>query len=134
MKRTFGVMACFLLLAACATSYRPYSILGGGGWRDVQLADDTFKVTFEAGGASGRTHNEVYRLDDAWLLRFGYHNGKNRFQDGTLIHAELIESPRHVWVAPPTNFSGVWITYFVNGQKADETAFTDGNRGVLDKK
>jgi hypothetical protein len=55
MKRTFGVMACFLLLAACATSYRPYSFLGGGGWREVQLADNTFKVTFEANGYTSDT-------------------------------------------------------------------------------
>ena len=50
MKRFFGVIACLLLMAGCATAYRPYSFLGGGGWREVQLADNTFKVTFEANG------------------------------------------------------------------------------------
>src|SRR5882724_6813468 len=55
MKRTFGVKACVLSLTACATAFRPYSFLGGGGWREVQLADNTFKVTFEANGYTSDT-------------------------------------------------------------------------------
>ena len=31
-----------------------------------------------------------------------------------------------MWVEPPTNFTGLWVTYFVNGNKAREIDYEDG--------
>jgi hypothetical protein len=50
MKKKLIACICIALLAGCATSYQPYSYLGGGGYRDVQLAENVFKVTVEANG------------------------------------------------------------------------------------
>jgi antitoxin component YwqK of YwqJK toxin-antitoxin module len=33
-----------------------------------------------------------------------------------------------VWVEPPPNFTGLWTTYRVNGQKSDELHYKDGKR------
>jgi hypothetical protein len=53
-----------LFLVGCATSYRPYSYFGGGGYRDVQLAENVFKVTVEANGYTSNS-----RATDLALLR-----------------------------------------------------------------
>ena len=84
-----------------------------------------FNVTVEEGSGTGQGHTVGYRLDDAWLLRCSYRN-RGHLLDGTLIRSELIQRVRHVWVEPPTNFTGVWITYFANGQKAQEINYKDG--------
>ncbi|MCO5053975.1 MAG: hypothetical protein M9920_16990 [Verrucomicrobiae bacterium] len=43
-----------------------------------------------------------------------------------LFERTLSPSLRNVWVAPPTNFAGIWITYFVNGQKSHQIHYDDG--------
>lgn len=48
------VMASTMLLAACATSYQPYSYFGGGGYKDVQLSANSFKITVEANGYTSK--------------------------------------------------------------------------------
>jgi len=55
MKRAVTTISLSFLLFGCATSYRPYSYFAGGGWKDVQLAESTFKVTFEANGYTSKT-------------------------------------------------------------------------------
>lgn len=48
--KKFAGSFCCLFLAGCATTYQPYSYFGGGGYRDVQLGENVFKVTVEANG------------------------------------------------------------------------------------
>lgn len=48
MKNSLAGSLFCLLLAGCATAHQPYSYFGGGGYRDVQLAENVFKVTVEA--------------------------------------------------------------------------------------
>jgi uncharacterized protein len=43
-----------------------------------------------------------------------------------LLHHALIEQMRHVWIEPPADFTGVWITYFVNGQRSHEIHYRNG--------
>jgi len=50
-----------------------------------------FRVTSEAGAASGDSHYQEYRLDDAWLLRCALSHGNQGPRDGTLISAELLD-------------------------------------------
>jgi len=64
MKNKLLMASCCLVLASCATSYQPYSYLGGGGYRDVQLAENVFKVTVEA-----NAYTSSDRATDLALLR-----------------------------------------------------------------
>lgn len=64
MKNNLLWLLCSLLLAGCATGHQPYSYFGGGGYRDVQLAENTFKVTVEANGYTSNS-----RATDLALLR-----------------------------------------------------------------
>jgi hypothetical protein len=66
---------------------------------------------------------ESYRLDDAWLLRCSYQEFGS---SDVLLSHELIESLRYVWIEPPAGFTGVWTTYFVNGQRSHEIQYRDG--------
>jgi hypothetical protein len=81
-----------------------------------------FNVTTEFGVSSGQSFKESYRLDDAWLLVCAY----RRSTPDTLLRHDLVESVRRVWVDPPQDFTGVWTTYFVNGQRSHEIHYSDG--------
>jgi hypothetical protein len=63
--------------------------------------------------------NKAYRLDDEWIVVCW-------FRGDILAGRTLDLSLRIVWVDPPTNFSGIWITYFVNGQKSHEIHYKSG--------
>lgn len=52
------------MLASCSTPYQPYSYFGGGGYKDVQLAENVFKVTVEANGYTSSS-----KATDLALLR-----------------------------------------------------------------
>lgn len=80
-----------------------------------------WQVTVESGPAAGGSHSEFYRLDDRWVLWCWYRN-----VDNTLIDRALREDMRHIWVPPPPDFTGVWITYFVNGQPSHEIHYKAG--------
>src|SRR5436190_2090022 len=75
----------------------------------------------QGGIADGGSHMEEYRLDHAWHLRCWFHNEGNILREVTLI-----ERMRNVWVAPPPEFTGEWITYFVNGQQSHIIEYQSG--------
>ncbi len=83
-----------------------------------------FNVTLEGGGGSGIMETERYRLDDLWLVECGF---MRTVTNSILISRELTQRLRDVWVAPPSKFTGTWITYYVNGQPSNKTRFKDGN-------
>ncbi len=89
---------------------------------DVQELLRPLKLHAERGmenGLGGPVLTEQYRLDDLWVLGCSYRNG-------VLLKRKLSEQLRHVWVDPPAGFTGVWTTYFVNGQPSHEIQYKDG--------
>jgi hypothetical protein len=83
-----------------------------------------YKITPMGGAGSGTSYSQSYQFDDAWMLICWF----REFQGGNdvLLDRQLSPSLRYVWVNPPTNFSGTWITYYVNGQKSHEIHFDQG--------
>ncbi|MCP5523807.1 MAG: hypothetical protein H7A46_21500 [Verrucomicrobiales bacterium] len=79
------------------------------------------KVTPGPGGASGAVHWEAFRLDDLWILECSYN------PNGRLFARRVYEMMRFVWVPPPANFSGIWTTYYVNGQRQSEIQYEGGH-------
>lgn len=75
----------------------------------------------EGGIGSGGSHMEQYRLDHTWQIRCWFHNEGN-----ILREVELMERLRYVWVDPPPEFTGEWITYFVNGQPSHIIEYQSG--------
>jgi antitoxin component YwqK of YwqJK toxin-antitoxin module len=67
-----------------------------------------------------------YQLDDYWVLGCEFNN--NDYQKLILEKWKVMPRWRDVFILPPTNFSGVWITYYANGQKANEEHYKDGMR------
>lgn len=63
MKNKLIGLLC-LFIASCATQYQPYSYFGGGGYREVKLAENVFKVTVEANGYTSSS-----KATDLALLR-----------------------------------------------------------------
>lgn len=64
---------------------------------------------------------EYYRLDDLWRLKCRFHRFNN-----TLLERKLTQALQCIWVATPPRFTGVWTTYYANGQKAHEIHYKDG--------
>ena len=75
----------------------------------------------EGSCAGGGSYSESYRLDNEWLLVCWFQNVGN-----TLIDRQLTRSMKHVWTAPPKDYTGKWIVYFVNGQKSHEIDYRNG--------
>jgi len=85
-----------------------------------------FNPTYELGDGNDRDFDELYRLDDLWVIRLSFHTPANK--PDTLSGCELLESMRDVWVEPPPNFTGTWVIYYVNGERSSETHYRDGRR------
>jgi hypothetical protein len=79
-----------------------------------------YSVKMEGAIGGGGSRTELYRLDDLWVLRCDYGRSSGLFA------SELIEQVRYVWVAPAADFTGVWITYYVNGQRSHEIQYRNG--------
>jgi hypothetical protein len=65
---------------------------------------------------SGGTGNRLWRLDDYWTVVVHYYYPDRMHEMRPSLHgrARIVEAKR------PTNLTGTWITYYVNGQKAHE--------------
>jgi hypothetical protein len=69
-----------------------------------------------------------YRCDEAWILQCDYrYQGPYRGKE-TLYDWRLKLSPIYFAVKAPTNFTGTWIEFYINGQKCLETVMKDGVR------
>lgn len=96
------------------------------------------------GLSSGNTEVKTYRLDHLWTLNCSFTNDTESKINAGLSHVALREQLQNVWVEPPTNFTGVWRTYWANGQPSHEvqlkdaqpeglltTFYTDGSKAVV---
>jgi len=86
------------------------TITNGMGEAEVLRRLSPLKVKPDEGGVNA-AYILSYRLDDAWQL-----NCRFSKKDGVLFDRKLELSLRTVWVEPPTNFTGMWVTYRANGQ------------------
>jgi len=73
------------------------------------------------GMGGGGSYQQSYRLDDLWLVECCFTNSDNK-----LFLIRLYAFLRSVWVPPCPHFTGVWVTYFLNGQKSHEIHYKDG--------
>jgi hypothetical protein len=80
-----------------------------------------YKVTPEDEDVWSNSLHEAYRLDDGWILFCSY-----QMKNGVLADRILVSSVPSIWSAPPTNFTGTWGTYYVNGQKSHEIQYQGG--------
>lgn len=73
----------------------------------------------EGGAGTGSYESRLFRLDDLWVLELSS-------ERDLVVGCQLREQMRDVWILPPTNFSGVWRTYWINGQRSAEVHVKDG--------
>lgn len=66
MKRVFllGVVTIALLAGGCASTYKPNGSFSGGGFEDIELAPNYFRITFK-----GNAHTGQEKAHDFALLR-----------------------------------------------------------------
>src|ERR1051325_1216761 len=86
---------------------------------------DHFGVSPTSDVGTGREFSS-FCLDDRWTLTCWFQPSRGTKEGDTLTRCRLSEQVRWVWVDPPANFTGVWITYFVNGQPSSEIEYKDG--------
>ena len=79
-------------------------------------------IKCEIGIGGGIVEGKSCRLDDLWMLEWSY-----RSTDGIIEGCRIHEEMRDLWIVPPSNFTGIWTTYFVNGQKSHEIHYKDGS-------
>lgn len=101
----------------------------------------------QAGSISGNL-NVQYRLDGLWVIDTWFTNSYSNegsikeekqepsqatpvspvsFINRALSRVELQERLRDMWIEPPTNFTGVWKTYWVNGYPHYQIQYKNGH-------
>jgi len=79
-----------------------------------------------AAGGGGTTKS--YRLDGAWVVwvASAHDSRKSGDEATTVIKIWLEERLEEVWIKPPEAFTGVWTTYYINGERSHEIHCVDG--------
>jgi len=88
---------------------------------DVEKATLAIQAIFVSAIGMGEYSEDAYRLDDEWIL-------KCRFVDGKLTRHGLERWPKGPFVMPPENFTGRWVLYYINGQKSGEWDYKNGRK------
>jgi hypothetical protein len=88
----------------------------------LKLLPPFVKGSENSGISEGDSHVVIYRLDYHWMVRIAYRNA-----DKVIAPPELLKGALQVYVAPPKGFTGTWVTWHVNGQKAHEFQYKDGH-------
>jgi hypothetical protein len=78
-------------------------------------------------GFGGLGEGRTYRLDDYWCLGCNFNNNDPNCL--TLDSWKLVPGWRAFDVWPATNFTGMWINYYANGQPFSKGSYTNGTRG-----
>ncbi len=75
---------------------------------------------------SGNSGVSGCRLDDYWAVNlYLIDYGKEKLHE----HApELSRVLRQAWIDPPDKYTGGWVTWYVNGRKALEIQYSNGQR------
>jgi hypothetical protein len=81
-----------------------------------------YKAKLETSASGGGGETAGYRLDDTWMIACHFSDRG----DDQAFGAELAQSTQSIFVAPPKRFTGVWTTYYVNGQRSNEITYKDG--------
>jgi hypothetical protein len=85
------------------------------------------RETCEGIAGGGGSSFSCYRLDDYWIVRLDFlDSGEKPLDKLRERGAELFTEVCEVGVAPPVGYTGVWVTWHVNGQKADEIQYRNG--------
>lgn len=74
-----------------------------------------------SGAGSGDSHNAMWRLDHYWTVSISYRN-----PDTVISPPTLKRNAMRIWVKPPKDYSGTWVTWYVNGCKSHEIEYRHG--------
>ena len=80
--------------------------------------------TNPVGGVGSIAEYLDYQLDDYWVLTCGFDTNPEHL----FFNWKLSPRWRSYFVRPSTNFTGIWINYFANGQKNSEEHLLNGQR------
>src|SRR5688572_21724834 len=81
------------------------------------------KAALQMGAWSGQSGFSICRLDDYWTATLQLVNAGNERLSRL---PTLSRSVRSIWIAPPANYKGTWVTWFVNGRRSHEIEYRDG--------
>ena len=81
------------------------------------------KAALQEGAWSGQSGFSIVRLDDYWIVTLPLVDaGREKVGQPPVLKPSV----RSVWVQPPEKYTGPWVTWFVNGQKAHEVQYRNG--------
>ncbi len=101
MKKFIIAVTIVLFIQGCATSYQPLDF--GGGYREVQLDENVFKVSFRGNDS---THQE--RATDFTLLRSAELTLENGFKYFVIVDEKT--ATRTSWDTTSDGFGGLTTT------------------------
>jgi len=103
-------VACFALLAGCATSYGPSGATGG--YKETKIDDDTFQVRFDGNGNTPRD-----KVTNYWIYRCAELTVQNGYQYFT----QVSQTPKTSWQE-----GDGWHMQQTKGYRAPTYVYTPG--------
>ncbi|MGD0094614.1 MAG: toxin-antitoxin system YwqK family antitoxin [Planctomycetota bacterium] len=89
------------------------------------MTHDAFRTVFggssEGEDSSGGTSSATWRLDEYWVVWLSF-----KLPDSLIKVESLHRRARYFWAAPPKEFTGRWLTYFVNGRIVHDIEYKKG--------
>lgn len=82
----------------------------------------TLGATSEGDASGGGGTTNVFRLDDFWTVEAYFSDPGDKLTGVGALQHRL----RYRWVDPPKDFSGHWLTYFVNGAPSHDIDYAHG--------
>ena len=83
---------------------------------------DACFATPPLGASGGGGTASTYRVDALYVLIVWTDDRRH-----TVMGAQLGTATEEFWVAPPKDFTGLWVVYHANGQKSHAISYRDGN-------
>ena len=80
-----------------------------------------FHATSQGGASSGQSTTTIWRLDDLWTVQIFSDQ-----PDALRGVGPLARRVRSVWVDPPKDFTGRWVTYYVTGRVENDFTYAHG--------
>lgn len=74
-----------------------------------------------SGPGSGDSHIATWRLDHYWSVTIQYRN-----PDSVIERPKLQNKAMRIWVEPPGDLTGTWVTWYVNGLKSHRIEYKNG--------
>jgi len=126
MRKIISLIALILILSGCATGYKKQGLTGG--YTDMKLQDDIYKVGFKGNGYCG-----VERAENLALLRCAEVALNNGYKYFIILDEKSLIQTSSVTTPATANTQGTVNSYGTQGSYSGTTTYSGGQTYTYNK-